>query len=166
MSAAQIASSSLGEGAASKAELAALDVTVGNLTGDVSEINDRILGLDTKIDKGIASLASEFRSSLAALATQLSERNKTPWAVLIPAAAFLVTLLGGVGWQTLSPVRDQVNEIKAHMVPRAEVEFRYSVNDKRLTAIETDLREIARRREDEHLRIIERLERKLETRGG
>lgn len=152
------------DGAASQSELAALDVKVSNLDGDVREINDRLLGLDVKIDKAITSLATEFRSALASLATQLTERNKTPWPVLISAAAFMVTVLGGVGWQTLSPVRDDVNAIKRELVPRQEVEFRYSVNDKRLTQIEAEQRETQRRQIDELQRTIDRLELQLKAR--
>ncbi len=152
---------SLLDGAASQSELAALDVKVGNLDGDIREINDRLLGLDTKIDKAITSLATEFRSALSSLATQLSERNKTPWAVLISAAAFLVTVLGGIGWQALSPVREEVNDLRSKLVPRAEVEFRHSVNEKRLNQIEADLRDGQRRREDQMQRTIDRLEQQL-----
>jgi len=141
-----------------EAAYVALGVRVGAVERDIGEVNDRLLGLDTKIDKGIAGLASEFRSSLSSLTTQLSERNRTPWAVLIAAAGFIVAVLGTVGSQALAPVRDNVKTLQDQIVPREEINYRSTANDKRLSAIEADIRLSEQRRYDLMIRNIDRLE--------
>jgi hypothetical protein len=129
----------------------------------VREINDRLLGLDIKIDKLVAGLATEFRTSLASLVSQLSERNRTPWSVMIPAAAFLVTILGGVGYQALAPVREDVNVIKATMVPRVEQEFRQHTLDRRFNEVERRVEKMEDRAYSEMRQDLERLQKALEA---
>lgn len=141
-----------------EASYVALDVRVRGVERDIGEVNDRLLGLDTKIDKGIAGLANEFRSSLATLTTQLSERNRTPWAVLIAAASLIIGALGIVGSQALAPVVSSVKTLQENIVPREEINYRSLANDKRLTAIESDIRQIEQRRYDMMLRNLDRLE--------
>lgn len=141
-----------------EASYVALDVRARGVERDIGEVNDRLLGLDTKIDKGIAGLASEFRTSLASLTTQLSERNRTPWAVLIAAASLIIGALGIVGSQALSPVSGAVKALQDQIVPREEINYRSQVNDKRLTNIEADIRLIEQRRYDMMTRQLDRLE--------
>jgi peptidoglycan hydrolase CwlO-like protein len=119
--------------------VAALDTRVGVLDNEIREVNVRITGLDEKFDKVMTAFAVEFRAAIAGLSTQFSERNKTPWGILISGAGVVLTMVALLGHQTLSPITENLSMVIQEMVPRKEVEFRYSINDKRLTKIEEEL---------------------------
>lgn len=123
-----------------RGSIAALGTRVDSLESDVREANSRLQGLDEKFDRVMSGFASEFRSAVAGLSTQFSERNKTPWAVLISGAGIILAIVSMLGHQTLTPITDILKQHETNMVPRKEVEFRYSVNERRLMMIEDDLR--------------------------
>jgi HPt (histidine-containing phosphotransfer) domain-containing protein len=135
----------------------ALSVKVGALDDDVREINDRLLGLDTKIDKAVSSLAHEFRTALAALTTQLSERNRTPWAVLFAGAAVVISVLAMFGSQALSPVLSDIKNLKEQIVPRVENDFRNAEEREHFARLEAWVKRLEERRYDELIRENERL---------
>lgn len=136
-----------------------LDIQVRGLEGDVRELKDGIAGLDAKIDKSIASLAHEVRSAVTALTNQFTERQRTPWGVLISAAGFMVAVLGVFGTQALSPMLADIKSLKEQTFPREEAIFRYGINNQRLNAIESDIRLIQQRRYDEIAKELDRSDR-------
>lgn len=145
------------------AEVRALQVKVGNIDSDVREINDRILGLDGKIDKAMASLGSEFRSSLTTLGSQLSERNRTPWGTLITAAGFISTTLAFIGSQALFPLQTDIKALKEQIVPREEINYRTKTSQLQLDRLESLANTLANRRYDDMQRQIDRLERQNDS---
>lgn len=147
------------DGTVLTAEVRELQVKVAGVDGDIREINDRILGLDGKIDKAVTSLGTEFRSALSSLGTQLSERNRTPWGILISAAGFITTTLAFIGSQALSPIQTDIKLLKDQMVPREEVNYRTATNEKRMDRLESLATLLANRRYDEMQKQIDRLER-------
>jgi hypothetical protein len=145
------------------AEVSALKVKVGNIDADVRDINDRIVGLDQKLDKAVTSLGSEFRSALSSLGGQLTERNRTPWGTLITAAGFISATLGFIGNQALDPMRADLKALKEHTVPREEITFRSKTSEARLDRLENLASQLASRRYDEMQRQIDRLERQNDS---
>jgi hypothetical protein len=149
------------------ANIASISTKVGVLENQIGEIDDRILGLDTKFDRVMSGFASEFRTSIAALSTQFSEGNKTPWIVLISGAAVMLTVVSMVGYQALSPITATLDKLEHHMtydvMPRKEVELGYTAMDHRLSLVEDELK-TSRRRELEHLnQRVESLQRALDA---
>jgi hypothetical protein len=142
-------------------DYSALGVKVEALEADFREVKDSILSLDAKIDKSISSLAHEVRSAITALSGQLTERQRTPWGVLISGAGFIVLVLGIFGGQALSPIQSDIKSIKDEMVPRAEINARSAMTERRFTTMESAVEQIQRRRYDELIRTIERLQNDL-----
>ena len=60
----------------------------------------------------MTAMSSEMRSSVAALSTNLAERNRTPWAVIIGFCSVSITILGGLGFLALQPIKDNILQIQ------------------------------------------------------
>lgn len=135
-----------------------LDIQVRGLEGDVRDLKDSIAGLDAKIDKSIASLAHEVRAAVSALSTQFTDRQKTPWPVLIAAAGFIVGVLGVFGTQALSPLQQEIKYLKEQSFPKDEALFRYGINNKRLDAVEAAQLLTQERRYNEIMKNNDRLD--------
>ncbi|UGY15095.1 hypothetical protein HAP48_0042325 [Bradyrhizobium septentrionale] len=147
------------DGATLATDVRALQVKVGGIDADISQINDRILGLDGKIEKMGSALGTEFRSALSSLGTQLGERNRTPWGILISAAGLITTTLAFVGSQALSPIQADIKTLKEHLVPREEINYRAATDEKRMERLEGLEMLLVNRRYDEMQKLIDRLER-------
>lgn len=145
------------------AEVSALKVKVGNIDADVRDINDRIVGLDQKLDKAVTSLGSEFRSALSSLGGQLTERNRTPWGTLITAAGFISTTLAFIGSQALFPLQNDIKALKEQVVPREELNYRTKTSQSQLDRLESLANTLANRRYEEMQRQIDRLERQNDS---
>lgn len=139
-------------------DYAALGIKVEALEGDVREVKDSLLGLNSKFDNAVTSLSQEFRSAISALSNQFSERQRTPWGVLISGAMALVVVLGIVGSQAMSPLQADLKALKEQIVPREEINYRAEVANRRWTAIEAGIDQIQRRRNDELHDEIRRLQ--------
>lgn len=135
-----------------------LDVQIRGLDADVRDLKDGFAGLDAKIDKSIASLAHEFRTAVSSLSNQFTERQRTPWGVLISAAMAIVGVLAIVGSQAMAPLQQEIKYLKDNSFPREEAVFRYGINDKRLNGLEAARLVAQERRFNELIRQIERLE--------
>lgn len=86
------------------------------------------------VESGMASLGNEMRSSVAALSTNLSERNKPQWQAIGVAITFC-TVLGGLAYW---PIQSSTTDLKAAIV---------SLSDKIVTQKEMEWR-TARSAED------------------
>jgi hypothetical protein len=139
-------------------DFATLGVRVGTLETDVHEVNDRLLGLDTKIDKAVTSLAHEFRTSLAALTSQISERNRTPWMTVLGGMGVALSVMTAIGQLSLSPIQSDIQRLKLDVVPRAEHIIEREDTLKRLNDQQDWLRRIDADQRAEKQRRIERLE--------
>ena len=137
-----------------------LDIQVRGLEGDVRDLKDSITGLDAKIDKSIAGLAHEVRAAVAALSNQFTERQRTPWGVLISGAMAVVAVLGVVGNQALSPMSESLRALTSKLerldertVPRVELQVHWESQASQTR--ETNLR--IQRQWDAQLDIMRRL---------
>lgn len=147
-----------------------LDVQVKALEGDVRDIKT-----------SIASLGAEVRQALTNVTSQFAQQQRTPWLTIGSVGALVITILGFMGQQTLNPLQADIKMMKEELVPRVEhnyrelaaatrfskIEeqlfpkdealFRYSVNDKRLTNLETLVTKIQDRRYDEMVKRNDQL---------
>lgn len=133
----------------------AFDVRVGTLESEVQEVKTSIAGLHGKIDSSVGALAQEFRNALSGLSAQLTERSKTPWAVIFAGAAVAVSVIAGFGHQALSPMQADISLVKSELVPRVEHDYRAKVEDQRLERIERMIDIIEQRRYEETIRKYE-----------
>lgn len=140
-------------------QIASLDTKVGVLEGDIADVGTRLENLDAKFEKVMASFASEFRTAIAALSTQLSERNKTPWGILISGAGVVLTVVALVGHQALSPMTDDIARLTKEAVPRKEIEARYAYTDARINVLSDEVRMLRQHEFDGLTHQIEVLER-------
>lgn len=140
----------------SEINLSALDTKVNVLDNDIVQINTRIEGLDTKFDRVMTGFASEFRSAIASLSTQLSEKNKTPWAVLISGMGLTLGVVSFLGHQTLAPITDTIAMMQTNMVPRKESDLRYTILSKEIDLLHADVKLL-------HDRAYQRLKERLEA---
>jgi hypothetical protein len=139
------------------ADLAAFGVRVGSLETDVGEINTRLSGLENKFDAAIGAMALEFRTSLTALTTQLSERNKTPWGVIFAGAAVVATVIGMIGSQALSPMQTDIAILKRDSIPRVEHDYEKEVIESRFAHLEHQIQLTEEHRYDEMVETIKTL---------
>jgi hypothetical protein len=126
-----------------------LGVRVDNLEREIGEVNSRIGGLDSKLDRNQATLAAKIDTISS---------QKPQWAVMIAGAGLIISVLGLFGSQALAPVQSDIKGLKASSVPRAEVEYRDAAHDRRLADAEAELRAIRERREIDLQKQIDRLE--------
>ena len=91
----------------------ALTVKVDSLEGQFKDLKTSVSDLDTKLDKSMASLASEVRNAIAALSNQIAERQKTPWVVIFSGAGVLITLIGVFTAQALTPIQYDVRQLQS-----------------------------------------------------
>ncbi|WP_416066125.1 hypothetical protein ACK9YZ_07160 [Rhizobium sp. ZK1] len=79
------------------------------------------------IDAAVTALANETRASIAALSTNLAERNKPQWQALGVALTF-AAMLGGLAYlpirEATSDLKQSVGILADKMVTRQEMEWR------------------------------------------
>jgi len=110
------------------------DAITAQLGERVTNLGRRQTDLETEvrsgfknIDTAVTSLANETRASIAALSTNLAERNKPQWQALGVALTF-AAMLGGLAYL---PIREATSDLKASvnlladkMVTQGELEWR------------------------------------------
>lgn len=139
------------------ASLAAIDTRVGMMEKELGGMSSRLIDLEDKFDKVMSGFATEFRAALSGLSTQFSERNKTPWGVLLSGGSLLLTVVVVVGGLAFAPLRSELSTLEADHVTRKEIELRYMIGIDRVKLLEDELRRL-HDRELEHLhQQIERM---------
>ncbi len=133
---------------------AQLGERVTNLGRRQTDLETEVRSGFKKIDTAVTSLANETRASIAALSTNLAERNKPQWQALGVALTF-AAMLGGLAYL---PIREATSDLKASvniladkMVTQQELEWRTtrSAEDRaRTDAAVKDLRDAQVPREE------------------
>lgn len=97
------------------------------------------------MESGMASIANEMRSSVSALSTNLSERNKPQWQAIGVAITFC-TVLGGLAYW---PIQSSTTDLKAaivnlsdKIVTRQEMEYRQARGAEDRNRMEATIKEI------------------------
>lgn len=126
---------------------AQLGERVTNLGRRQTDLESEMRSGFKQIESSVASLSSEMRNSVAALSTNIAERNKPQWQALGVALTFC-TILGGLAYW---PIQTATTDLKASvlvitekMVTQKEMEWRTarSAEDRQRTeASIKDLRE-------------------------
>ena len=105
-----------------------LDVQVRGLETDVRDLKDSVVGLNAKFDQAISSISHEVRTAIAGLSNQFTERQRTPWGVLISGAMAIIAVLGVVGNQAIGPITEahrvlaaKIERMEERVVPRVEL---------------------------------------------
>lgn len=95
------------------------DALTAQLGERVTNLNRRQSDLETEmrsgfkaIESSMTAMSSEMRSSVAALSSNLAERNRTPWAIIIGFCSVSITILGGLGFLALQPIKDNILQIQ------------------------------------------------------
>lgn len=125
---------------------AQLGERVTNLGRRQTDLEAEMRASFKSVETAVASLANETRSSIAALSTNLAERNKPQWQALGVALTF-AAMLGGLAYL---PIREATGDLKTavgmlseRMISRQEMDWRQarSAEDRgRMEAAIVDLR--------------------------
>lgn len=106
---------------------AQLGERVTNLGRRQTDLEAEMRASFKSVETAVASLANETRSSIAALSTNLAERNKPQWQALGVALTF-AAMLGGLAYL---PIREATGDLKTavgmlseRMISRQEMDWR------------------------------------------
>ncbi|MGV2099069.1 hypothetical protein [Rhizobium sp. 21-4511-3d] len=88
---------------------AQLGERVTNLGRRQSDLESEMRSGFKQMESAVASLSSEMRTSVAALATNIAERNKPQWQAIAVALSFCTIVGGLVYW----PIRDATSDLKS-----------------------------------------------------
>ena len=113
-----------------------------SVVSEHSALGVRVTGLESDLRElkgGLGSLSNEMRRGFSEVATQLADRQKTPWAVIFGGAAVLITVLSFIGQQAISPLQAEVSFLKMNLVSRAEHEYRERALDNRLSEVQRQI---------------------------
>lgn len=106
---------------------AQLGERVTNLGRRQSDMESEMRSGFKQVDTAIGALSAEMRNSVAALATNLSERNKPQWQALGVALTF-ASILGALAYWPIqsatSDLKSSVSAIAATMITRQEMDWR------------------------------------------
>lgn len=84
---------------------AALHQQVIGLDGDYQELKSVVVSLDRKMDSGFA-----------AINTKLDEKNRTPWAVVFSALAFILAFCVSIGTLAYMPIKSDTENLRQAQV--------------------------------------------------
>ncbi len=106
---------------------AQLGERVTNLNRRQSDLENEMRSGFKQIESSMLAMSSEMRSSVAALATNMAERNKPQWQALGVALTFC-TILGGLAYWPINAattdLKSAVGTISEKMVTQQEMEWR------------------------------------------
>lgn len=125
---------------------------------DLGALNQRVTGLERSIH--------DIATQLGALSTKLDERSRTPWAVLIAGAGFMLLFMSTIGVLAYRPIDQEQNrqaadirELKRELsteirqigtliVPRGEHSERWEANRAQVVNLQRQIDELAKRTGD------------------
>ncbi|MEX2739898.1 hypothetical protein AB3480_00365 [Rhizobium mongolense] len=103
------------------------DAVTAQLGERVTNLGRRQTDLEAEMRSGfkqmetsITGIAAEMRSSIAALSTNLAERNQTHWPLIFAALSVVITILAGLGFLSLQPIKDNVARLEDSIVRVSE----------------------------------------------
>jgi uncharacterized protein YifE (UPF0438 family) len=111
----------------SDALTAQLGERVTNLGRRQSDLEGEMRSGFKQIESSMAAMSSEMRSSVAALSTNIAERNKPQWQAIAVALSFCTIVGGLVYWPIQSATTDlkgSITIITEKMVTQKEMEWR------------------------------------------
>jgi hypothetical protein len=150
-------------GIASQLEMTAnnyerLGVEVDVLKADMQDVKGSLNTLYGKIDSSVGDLGREMRRAMDALGSQITERAKTPWAVIWAGLGVMFVLIGFIANQAISPINHELSLLRADVVPRSEHIAKDEARLARLGYMQTQLDKLFERDRDAISKANERLE--------
>ncbi len=100
----------------SDAVQAALGERVTNMGRRINDVEVEMRAGFNQVSASLSSSTNETRQSIAALSSNLAERNKTQWPVIFLAIGVASSVLGYFVTQALTPIRDANLDMKAAII--------------------------------------------------
>jgi hypothetical protein len=129
----------------SDALTAQLGERVTNLGRRQSDLEGEMRSGFKQIESSMAAMSSEMRSSVAALSTNIAERNKPQWQAIAVALSFCTIVGGLVYWPIQSATTDlkgSITIITEKMVTQKEMEWRTNRGSEDRARSEAGLKEV------------------------
>lgn len=80
----------------------------------VDGLSQRVAGLEADF-QNLTRTVERMADTVATLANTIQNRTKTDWNVLLALATVMITVLGGVGYLTITPVKEELLLARAHL---------------------------------------------------
>lgn len=135
-----------------------LDVQVKALEGDVRDIKTGMASLGAEIRQALASVSSQFTQQMAAVTSQVAQQQRTPWGSIGSVGAVIMTIIGFMVFQTITPLQADIKILKEEIVPRVEHNYRQDTTNRSIDNVNKRLDEIQNRKYDDMTKTIDRLE--------
>lgn len=92
----------------------------GRLSERVENQGKDIADLRSNMNTGFLNLGSQ----IARLSDELRSGGKTQWPIFFASVSIGITILGGLGFLSLQPVKDDVAQLQSVLVTRQEMDYR------------------------------------------
>jgi hypothetical protein len=135
-----------------------LDVQVKALEGDVRDIKTGMASLGAEIRQALASVSSQFTQQMSAVTSQVAQQQRTPWGSIGSIGAVLMTVIGFMVFQTITPLQADIKILKEEIVPRVEHNYRQESANRLFDDISKRLEQTQNRKYDDMTKTIDRLE--------
>lgn len=128
------------------------DAVTAQLGERVTNLGRRQTDLETEmragfkqVENGMSAIANEMRTSISALSTNLSERNKPQWQAIGVAITFC-TVIGGLAYWPINAstarLETAVATLSDKIVTRQEMEYRQQRGSEDRTRMETSIKDV------------------------
>ncbi len=114
-----------------------IDQRVAGLEIGYEKLNTAIGHVSSRMDDRFGRLDDKFSAGLEALGQKIADSGKTAWPLLISIFMAAFTFTSAMGYLTLQPIKDRqaeqgeyIKDLRAQMVPRAELLEKALANDK------------------------------------
>lgn len=111
-----------------EARVSVMSQRVATIEEGFSEIRREMSQHQMEINQALSSISSEFKQALGGIQSQLLERAKPQYGLLISLAAFLLSFSTAIGFMAYTPIKGDIADLKvvqSSLLPRAEYEPRH-----------------------------------------
>lgn len=124
---------------------AQLGERVTNLGRRQSDLETEMRAGFKQVENGMSAIANEMRTSISALSSNLSERNKPQWQAIGVAITFC-TVIGGLAYWPINAstarLENAVATLSDKIVTRQEMEYRQQRVAEDRTRLETSIKDV------------------------
>ena len=124
---------------------AQLGERVTNLGRRQSDLETEMRAGFKQVENGMSAIANEMRTSISALSSNLSERNKPQWQAIGVAITFC-TVIGGLAYWPINAstarLENAVATLSDKIVTRQEMEYRQQRGAEDRTRLETSIKDV------------------------
>lgn len=124
---------------------AQLGERVTNLGRRQSDLETEMRAGFKQVENGMSAIANEMRTSISALSSNLSERNKPQWQAIGVAITFC-TVIGGLAYWPINAstarLESAVSTLSDKIVTRQEMEYRQQRGSEDRTRLEASIKDV------------------------